>query len=322
MRYKFIILVLIIFSVLHGYSQSFDVRRIFNSGATFGVEYLMPSELNDSVDFQLTKHKVQFVKVLRTKEVDIEKFDMKQHNAKANQLFLGSKFSISKPSFSRDDYLKKQYKGEVELIYITASKRRGVWFHSVNINAEENSMTFPDDVSPNFRANSIYIHAKNLKFVPFIGPGISVTQGKFYFLPIFGFGAKLNKKITAELIVPVHVKIKYDFKQKAEVELACAYSGIHTVYREGSYWRGNDGLNLRQLKIHMGISASFNKHYRIKTEIGYAFLQELNAISYDFSQKMASMPFVNFSLNYNFGNSILYKFFNEEKSKKFKKINN
>lgn len=318
MMLKSIILLLIGGLTINGFSQSFDVRRIFNSGATFGAEYLTPSKVNDTANFQLTKYKMQFVKVLRTKEVDIENFDMNQHNARANQLFLASKFSISEPSLSENNYFKKQYKAELELIYITASKRRGVWFHAININAEENNTTFPEEISPNFRAFSIYIHAKNLKFVPFAGPGISVTQGRFFFLPIFGFGAKINDKLIAELIVPVHAKIKYNYKDKAEIELACAYSGIHTVYREGNYWSNNDGVNLKQLKIHLGTSATFYKHYKIKTEIGYAFLQELNAISYNFTQKMDAMPFFNISFNYNFGNSILYKFFNETKPKKLK----
>lgn len=311
-------IVLVFGASLNCFSQSFDVRSIFNSGATVGVEYLTPSSINDSTNFQLTKYKVQFVKVLRTQECDLQDFDMECKESRANQLFLGSKFSLSNPTLSENNYFKKQFKAEVELIYITASKKRGVWFHSVNINAEENNETFPVNLSPNFRANSVYIHAKNLKFVPFFGPGISVTQGNFYFVPIFGFGAKLNKNLMAELIVPLHAKLKYNYRDKAELELACTYSGIHTVYREGSYLNKNDGQNLQQLKTHFGISAKFNKYYKFKLELGYAFLQELDAISYDYSQKMNAMPFINFSFNYNFGNSILYQFFNEEKPKKMK----
>ena len=64
MKNKGIILVLILSIAFQGFSQSFDVRRIFNSGAGFGTEYLMPSKVNDSTDFLLTKYKVQFVKVL------------------------------------------------------------------------------------------------------------------------------------------------------------------------------------------------------------------------------------------------------------------
>ena len=304
---------------LNCFSQSFDVRRLFNSGATFGVEYLQPSAINDSNDFQLTKYKIQFVKVLRTKEVDLGDFDVECHDAKANQLFLRSKFSISQPTVTQDNFFKKQFKGEAELIYITASKRKGVWFHAVNLNAEENHATLSRYFSPNFRANSIYVHAKNIKFVPFVGPGISIVQGQFYFLPVVGFWTKLNKKVTAEVIAPIHVKIKYNYKEKAELELACAYSQIHTVYREGSYWRDNDGLNLKQLKVHFGVSAIYNLHFKLKAELGYAFLQELSGISNSEVQKMAAMPFVNFSLNYNFANSILYKFFNEAKAKKVKR---
>ena len=165
------------------------------------------------------------------------------------------------------------------------------------------------------RGNSIYIHAKNLDFVPFIGPGLSITQGNFFVLPIFGFGAKLNKNLRAELIVPVHAKLKYNYKNKAEFESSTAYNAIHTVYREGIYLNKNKSLNLKQLKIHLGLSARANEYYKFKVELGYAFLQKLEGISSEYSQKMDAMPFINFSFNYNFGNSILYSFFNEENIK-------
>lgn len=309
---------LILCVVFKGFSQSFDARSVFNSGATFGVEYLAPSKVNDSTNFQMTKYKMEFVKVLRTKECDLQDFDHECNDSKANQLFLASKFSLSDPSLSEDDFFRKQFKAEVELIYITASKKRGVWFHGVNINAEENNETFPVNLSPNFRAYSVYIHAKNLNFIPFIGPSFSITQGKLYLLPIFGVRAKLSEKLFAELIAPIHLKFKYNYKDKVDLELATAYSGIHTVYRESTYLNKNDGINLQQLKVHLGVNTRLYKYYKFKVEIGYAFLQELDPISYDNSQKMSSMPFINFSFNYNFGNSILYTFFNEEKPKKIK----
>lgn len=301
-----------------GLSQSFDAKSIFNSGATFGVEYLAPSSIDDSTDFQMTKYKMEFVKVLRTRECDLQDFDVESNDSKANQLFLASKFSLSDPNLTNNDYFKKQFKAEVELIYITASKRRGVWFHGVNLNAEENNETFPANLSPNFRAYSVYIHAKNLKFIPFLGPSFSVTQGNLFLLPIFGFRARLTRNLAAELIAPIHFKLKYNYKNKVDYELAAAYSGIHTVYRESTYLNKNDGINLQQLKVHLGVNTRLYKYYKFKVELGYAFLQELDPISYDNSQKMSSMPFINFSFNYNFGNSILYKFFNEEKPKKIK----
>lgn len=157
-----------------------------------------------------------------------------------------------------------------------------------------------------------------MNFIPFIGPSFSVTQGNLYLLPIFGFRAKLSRNLAAELIAPIHFKLKYNYKSKIDFELAAAYNSIHTVYREDSYLNENDGLNLQQLKIHIGVNTRLYKYYKFKVEFGYAFLQELDPISYDNSQKMNSMPFINFSFNYNFGNSILHKFFNEEKPKKIK----
>ena len=306
-----IIILLLCGFCFKGLSQSFNVRSIFNSGATVGIEYLSPSAVNDTNNFQLTKYKVEFVKVLRTKEVDLEQFNMEDSDAKANQLFLGSKFSVAKPNFSNDD-LEDIYRAELELIYISASKSKGLWLHAFNVSATESQETFKTNLSPNFRAFSVYIHAKNLNFIPFIGPGISINQGKFYALPVFGFRAKLSSKLAAEFIVPVHAKLKYNLKNKVEFELATYYSAINAIYRQGSNYRGNDNtLNLQQLKSYFAVNTRLSKYYKIKVELGYAFRQEIDALSSDYVQPMQSMPFVNVSFNYNFGNSILYKFFND-----------
>jgi Domain of unknown function (DUF6268) len=305
--------VIITLGLMNGFSQSFDVRNIFNSGATGGIEYLPSSSINDSINFQLTKYKVQFVKVLRTKEVDIEDFDVECSDARANQLFLTTKFSIAKPSLSVDNYFEDIYSGEIELTYITASRRRGVWLHAANLGATESEESFKKYFTPNFRAYSVYAHAKNLKFVPFIGPGIALNQGRVFALPVFGFWTKLTPEFTAEIIVPIHVKIKYNLANKVEFELATSYSGIHAIYREGSKYKGNDNtINLQQLKSHLGINTRLSKYYEIKVELGYAFLQEIDPLSSDLSQKISPMPYFNISFNYNFGNSILYKFFNQK----------
>ena len=47
--------------------QTPEMGPILVTGATGGVEYLAPSSMNDSTNFQLTKYKVQFVKVLKTR---------------------------------------------------------------------------------------------------------------------------------------------------------------------------------------------------------------------------------------------------------------
>ena len=308
-----ICVVLIACTSMYGYSQSYNVRNVFNSGATGGVEILSPSSIDDTSNFQLAKYKVQFVKVLRTKEVDLEDFDMECNHAKANQLFLMSKFSIAKPRLSENNYFESIYSGRLELIYITASKRRGVWMHSANVSATESNESFKNSFTPNFRAFSIYAHVKNLNFIPFIGPGVGINQGRFFALPIFGFWTKLSPKLTAEIIVPIHAKIKYNLADRVEFELATSYSGIHAVYRKGSIYNGDDNtINLQQLKSHIGINTRLSKFYKVKLEFGYAFLQELDVLSTDYTQKMAPMSYFNISFNYNFGNSILYKFFNEK----------
>lgn len=316
MNKVFTISIILLISLLNRcYSQSFNVRNIFNSGATLGAEHILPTSVdNDSSDFQLIKYKVQFVKVLRTREVDIEKFDMENKAAKANQLFLTSKFSVAKPSLSNQNYFDNIYSGELELTYITVSRTRGVWLHAANVSATESENSFKNSFTPNFRAYSVYAHInpKNLNFVPFVGPGIALNQGRILTLPVFGFWKKINQQFSFELIVPIHVKLKYNLANKVEFELATSYNRINAVYREGSKFKGNDNtINLRQLKSHLGINTKLSEYFKFKLEMGYGFFQELNALSNDYSQKMNATPYFNISFNYNFKNSILYKFFNE-----------
>ncbi|MGB0888532.1 MAG: hypothetical protein ACPGSL_10445 [Vicingaceae bacterium] len=315
MKKSFFIILCLVFGVtFKTYSQSFNVRRIFNSGATGGVEILAPSRINDSTDFSLNKHKVQFVKVLRTKEVDIEKFDMDDQNAKANQLFLISRFSFAKPELSRQDFFETIYNGELELIYITLSRKRGAWLHNVNVSATESKESIKKSFTPNFRAYSVYAHVKNLDFVPFLGPAIGVNQGRFFVLPVVGFWTKLSPQLTAEIIAPIHAKIKYNLADKVEFEIGSALNAFQPVYREGSNFKGNDRtINLRQFKNHLGIGTVLSQHYKIKIELGHASFQKIRTMNNDFSQDMESSFYVNLSFNYNFGNSILYNFFNVEK---------
>jgi len=310
-KVNYILVVFIALITSTCYSQSFNVRSIFNSGATAGIEYLSPSAVNDSTNFQLTKYKVQFVKVLRTKEGELEYFNRENVDAKANQLFLTSKFSLARPTLSRDSYFEDIYRGELELTYISVSNKKGLWIHAVNVSAEENQTTLKNSLSPNFRAYSVYIHVKNLKFIPFIGPGVSVNQGKYYVLPVFGFRAKLSPKLAAELIVPVHVKLKYNLSERVELELASYYSAINAIYRKGSYYTDDDNtLNLKQLKTYFAINTKLSDHYKFKVELGYAVLQKIDALSIAYTQTLSPMPYCNVSFNYNFGNSILYKYFN------------
>ena len=118
-------------------AQSFHVNHLFSPGVTVGTDYPIPSAINDSVDFQLVKYKIQFVKPLKTKfGVALKDFDIKKADAKASQLFVATKFSVAKPSLTNHSF-EDIYKGELEFTAITASIRNGIWIYSANVFAEE-----------------------------------------------------------------------------------------------------------------------------------------------------------------------------------------
>jgi len=306
-----IILYLVGFSI-PVFSQSININNIFSPGVTFGLDYLSPSALYDSTDFQFVKYKTQFVIPIRTRlGVDLKDFNFKKADAKASQIFLTTRFSVAHPSLSENNYFENIYKGEIEVTAITASLRNGIWVYSANLYSEESSASFKEDITPNLRAYTAYVGIKNLKLYYFFGGGLVINHGKFYPLPLFGFRAKLAPKLTAELIVPVHAKLKYALGKKMTIEVATYLSGINAVYREGNNFYGDDNtLNFKQLKTYLALNTKVGKNYKIKLEGGYAYLQKIDVLSTGFSQDMSPASYVSLSLNYNFGNSIFGNFVN------------
>lgn len=315
MMLKQLILIIIISLVTftETVAQSFNVNRLFNAGATFGVDYPSMGAIDDSTDFQMTKYKFQFVKPIRTKfGVALKDFNIKKADAKASQLFLASKFSVAQPSITNAQ-LENIYKGEIEFTAITASVRNGIWVYAANIYFEESNTSLNQSFTPNFRAYTAYINIRNLKMVHFYGATLVVNQGRIVPLPLIGFRAKLNSKIKAEFIVPVHFKFNYSLSRKIDFDLAAYFSGINAVSREGSALQNDDNtINLRELKTYFAANARFGKHFKLKMELGYAFLRRLHGINNDYKQNIASAPYVSFSLNYNFGHSVFGSFINGE----------
>lgn len=308
----FVTIILFVGLVQLSFSQSFHVDKLFNSGTTFGTDYLFPSVLQDSTDFQLIKYKFQYLKPLKTKlGVDLKDFDFKKMDAKASQIFLTTKLEITNPSETNTNFFKNIYKVEIGITAITASLRNGVWVYAANIYAEENSTTLTKNFTPNFRGYTAYINIKSLKFIYFYGAGLVINQGKIYPVPVFGFRSKISSKLKAEFIVPVHVKLNYEISNKVNLDLASYYSGINAIYREGSAFQNNDNtLNLRQLKTYVALNAKLGKHYKIKTEFGYSFLQKIDALNDRIARKMSSSPYLSVSFNYHFGKSVFGKFIN------------
>ena len=108
------------------FSQSFNANFLFNPGITLGSEYLMPSTINDSTDFQLSKYNFQFSQPLKTKVgvkgLDLKNFSFKKLDAKASQFFLNYNLSVIQPTITGDNKYENLYKGGFGFKKITENK--------------------------------------------------------------------------------------------------------------------------------------------------------------------------------------------------------
>ena len=311
---KFISILIVSLIGNSAFSQSFNVGFLFNSGATLGVDYLMPSAIDDSTDFQLTKYNFKFSQPLKTKiGLDLKNFDFKKMDAKASQIFLNYGFGIAQPTITDNNNFDNIYNVNIGVTALTASVRKGVWIYAANVFAAENQESFTKSFSPNFRGYFANIKIKNLKTFYFYGAGLLVNQGQFIPFPVLGLKTRLgSSNFRAEIIIPLQAKLNYRFNNKVNLDMAAYFNGISTIYRQGSAFSDNNQtLNFRQLKTYLALNSKLGKHYKIKVEGGYAWLQNINAWEGGVSQKVDAAPYVALTLNYHFGKSVFGAFMNQ-----------
>lgn len=317
MKKASVILVFILFGVVtNSYSQSFNLDFLFNPGVTLGTEYLTPSKINDSTDFQLSKYKFQFSQPLKTKVgvkgLDLKNFSFKKLDAKASQFFLNYNFSVIQPNVTDNNQFENLYKGGFGFTAISASLKKGVWMYSANVYATENTTTLKENFTPNFRGYIANVKTKNLKTFYIIGGGFLVHQGQFIPFPLLGLKTKLAPKLRTEIILPVHVKLNYRLNKNVNLDAVAHYNGINSVYRGGSTYNNTDQtVNVRQLKTYMALNAKISKHYKIKFEAGYSSFQRFYSWNNKTSESINGAPYVGASINYNFGKSVFGNFMNQ-----------
>jgi len=316
LNFKFIIIIFFTFFIKKVSAQSINVDFLFSPGVTLGTEYLMPSAINDSTDFQLSKYNFKYNQPLKTKigikGLKFKDFSFKKLDAKASQIFLNYSFSIIQPSLTDNNSYEKLYKVGFGVTAITASIRKGIWLYSGNISATENTTTLSENLTPNFRGYFANIKTKNLKTFYFYGAGLVINQGQFIPFPLLGIKTKLGSKLRTEIILPLHIKFNYRFNNKVNLDIVTHFNGINSVYREGSTFKNNDQtLNFRQLKSYIALNSKLGKHYKIKIEGGYSSFQQIYSWSDKTSQKIDSAPYVAISVNYHFGKSVFGNFINQ-----------
>ncbi len=296
-------------------AQSLNVGFLFSPGVTFSTDYLMPSAINDSTDFQLTRYNFQVSQPLKTKigikGLSLKDFSFKKLDAKASQLFLNYGFTVVQPNVDENGNFETIYKPKIGFTAITASIRKGIWIYSANIYAEESAESIGKDFTPNARGYILNVKTKNLKTFYFYGGGLAVHQGRVIPFPILGLRSRLSKKIKTEIILPVQIAFNYEFNKKVNIDLMAQFSGLNSIYRNGSGYSDNhQTVNYRQLKTFLSLNAKLGKHYKVRIEGGYSSLQHLYSWTAKTSQQIESAPYVGISLNYNFGKSVFGNFMN------------
>ncbi|MDF1673629.1 MAG: DUF6268 family outer membrane beta-barrel protein [Vicingaceae bacterium] len=316
-NFKIKLFVLFFIAMLHRellLSQSFNTGILFNPGLTLSSDYMLPSSVSDTSDFELTKYNIKFTQPLKTKiGIDLKNFNFKKMDAKASQIFLHYNFGVAQPRVSDNNNYENIYRVGIGITALAASIRKGIWLYSANVFADENHETFTKSFTPNFRTYVANIKTKNLKTFYFYGAGLLVNQVKIIPFPLLGLKTRLGKSdFRAELIVPLHAKLNYRFNKKVNMDAVVHFNGINTIYRQGSGYSDNDiTFNLRQLKTYLALNTKLGSHYKLKVEGGYSVLQRITSWEGSLSQDVDPAPYLGLTFSYNFGKSVFGNFMSQ-----------
>lgn len=295
------------------FSQSLQLDFLFSSGLTYSSEFHGAAQVNDSVDFNFSKHQLQFVLPLKTKiNLDLKNFDFKKMNLSSSQLFLTSKIGVNQSSFT-DKSTNNIYKASIGITGLNAGIRQGIWIYSANIYVDESDKSYNGNLVPNFRGYGARVKVKSFDFIYFYGAGLVINQGKFYPVPILGFQKKVAKNLKARIVFPLEAKLNYKVNAKLNVDLGANFDGVNTIYRQGSVLNDNDAtVNYRQLKPYLALNTKIAKQFKLKLEGGLSVAQQYTVIQKNYSQSLGATYYVAFSLNYQFGKSLFGQFVNPQ----------
>lgn len=287
-----------------GYSQSLNLGFLFKPGITAGGEYTHAAPFNNSLDssrFQINKYRLQATIPLKTKiGIDWKKLDLK-----ASQTFLTFNTSIRQPSFTNSTIENQSiYTVSAGITSLSAGLRNGIWLYSGNVYMSESAKTISASPQVNGLGYVARIRLANLKFIYFYGAAAVYNFGKFIPVPIAGFRAKLNKKWTLTVVLPVQAKLAYKIKKGHNLEFGTTLSGFNSVYRD----KNDVFMNYRQLKNHIVFNSAISKKVNLSVEAGYSAWRNISFRDgktdiADFDVRAA--PYGSLSLNYTFGKSLL-----------------
>jgi hypothetical protein len=282
-------------------AQHFALSRLFYPNVTLKADYTVPSSLNGSQDYGLTRSGFFGIIPVQS-EVQLGYSLKKKLDLRAVHTVMLAQFTQIQPTIDSKNIPDNGYKTlSLGVIRMQASIKDKLWVYGGGLGMTETNETFFSP-QPFFWGGAARMHILGLRTQLMYGTVLSYNQ-KLRFIPVLGFNKGLGRQWRASALLPFMANVNYKATSWFNIDMLAGLNG----YSGGFQIQTPDEKMLRRenyRNIKMGVSA--NTHLfsvlNISLEAGVTTFRQIRTFNSArqvlLSDTPATTPYVGASVRY------------------------
>jgi hypothetical protein len=235
------------------HAQHFALSRLFYPNVTLKADYTVPSSLNGSQDFGLTRSGFFGIIPVQS-EVQLGYSLKKKLDLRAVHTVMLAQFTQIQPTLDSKNIPDNGYKTlSLGVIRMQASIKDKLWVYGGGLGVTESNETFFSP-QPFFWGGAARMHILGLRTQLMYGSVLSYNQ-KLRFIPVLGFNKGLGKQWRASALLPFMANVNYKATPWFNIDMLAGLNG----YSGGFQIQTPEEKVLRRenyRNIKMGVSAN------------------------------------------------------------------
>jgi hypothetical protein len=259
-------------------AQHFGLSRLFYPNATLKAEYQVPSSLNGTQDYGVSR--TGFLGIIPVQsEVQLGYSLRKKLDLRAVHTVMLAQYTQIQPTIDNNQSPENGYKTlSLGVIRMQASIKDKLWVYGGGLGITETNETFFSP-QPFFWGGGARMHILGLRTQIMYGSIIAYNQ-KLRFVPVFGINKGLGRHWRASALLPFMANVNYKATKWFNVDMLAGLSGYSGGFQvqlpEEKTLRRE---NYRQIKVGVSANAHLFTAINVSLEAGVTTFRQLRTFN-------------------------------------------
>jgi len=292
---------LLLTSVTAVNAQHFALSRLFYPNVTLKADYAVPSSLNGTQDFGMTR--TGFLGIIPVQsEVQLGYSLKKKFDLRAVHTVMLAQYNQIQPTIEGKNNPENGYKTlSLGVIRLQASIKDRLWVYGGGLGITETNETFFSP-QPFFWGGAARMHILGLRTQIMYGSVLTYNQ-KLRFVPVLGVNKGLGKHWRASALLPFMANVNYKATKWFNVDMLAGLNGYSGGFQvqtpeEKKLMREN----YRHIKTGISANAHLFTALNISLEAGISTFRQLRTFNSArqnlTSERPATTPYIGASVRY------------------------